>query len=632
MAAFKVIAALGFSLLVAVPRVARAWLLHEHTATGRTGLERMQPDSRARFEYAWQAALRSLPRLCANPSESGEKLYEVQGERSYCVGFGVLTGLSADHSCSPENLASTLGSELLLGVLQQGERIELKLREADVGGNQQSHLDAWHLHHIELQIADPEYLSRAEQSGAHFQLPRKSGEDLAAYLARVANGKESSNAIALYVNYHVAALQAAQAAVHGCNVSQGALDCSSDEARNRAFANAILIEAFAVHFLQDAFSAGHMMSPSGTRSERMGTHDYYCEHGVSAQPWSGTEYVAHGDSFLQAEDLRRVAAAVAASLDEFGAALNPSQQSQPSAGNLANPGLDACQAPTIPAGLGQAATQLSALTQLPRPILEPPGLPTFQKELGFYMVPLLGAALRLGAEDVGIAGKKNDGALFAHRFPLLVFGGLGLGVTAEGITDSSADGSFSAGLNLLLDARPAGSKTGLRLGGGFNFHVPYYLVPGDVIPLAVIALFDSNEYLKIVRRASAGGLLGLQRKSSIFWGWKLQFMLGREGFLAWMPPPDQSDDPATPRNEMTRPAFSLTGTPGYIKIGLPALSLTALHANSDKVGLDAVWQLGYDLTYYRSSETWWNGAEKGDVYHGLFLAFSYRARRYLLAF
>ncbi|HWA77109.1 MAG TPA: hypothetical protein VG937_32460 [Polyangiaceae bacterium] len=631
MTAFRFVAALGFSLLMGAPSVAHAWLLHEHTATGRTGLERMDAESRARFDYAWQAAVRSLPRLCTNASESGEKLYQVQGEHSYCVGFGVLTGLSADHSCSPDNLANTLGTEFLLGVLQQGEQIELKLREADVGGNQQSHLDAWHLHHIELQIADPKYLSRAEQNGAHFQLPRKPAEDLASYLERVASGRESSNGIALYVNYHVAALEAARAAVAGCKVNAGALDCPSDAARNRAFANAILIEAFAIHFLQDGFSAGHMMSPTGSRSERMGTHDYYCEHGVSAQPWSGKEYVAHGDSFLQSEDLRRVAGAVAASLDEFAAALNPNKQGQLTGSNFANAGLDACVAPTIPNGLGKAATQMAALTQLPRPILEPPGLPTFQKELGVYMVPLLGAALRLGAEDVGIAGKKNDGALFEHRFPLLVFGGIGMGVTAEGITDSSADGSFSAGLNLLLDARPAGSETGLRLGGGFNFHVPYYLIPGDVIPLAVVALFDSNEYLKIVRRASAGGLLDLQKKRSIFFGWKLQFMAGREGFMAWMPPPDQSDDPSTKMNEMKRPAFSLNGTPGYIKLALPALSLTALHANSDKVGLDAVWQLGYDLTYYPRSETFWNGAEKGAVYHGLFLAFSYRARRYLMA-
>src|SRR5689334_4240823 len=104
---FRTVAAFGFSMLLGVPSVAHAWLLHEHTATGRTGLERMHAEPRARFDYAWQAALRSLPRLCKNPSESGEKLYQVQGEHSYCVGFGVLTGLSADHSCSPGNLAST---------------------------------------------------------------------------------------------------------------------------------------------------------------------------------------------------------------------------------------------------------------------------------------------------------------------------------------------------------------------------------------------------------------------------------------------------------------------------------------------------------------------------------------------
>ena len=39
-------------------------------------------------------------------------------------------------------------------------------------------------------------------------------------------------------------------------------------------------EAFALHFLEDGFSAGHVAGIWGNAALRKGTHDYYDEHGL----------------------------------------------------------------------------------------------------------------------------------------------------------------------------------------------------------------------------------------------------------------------------------------------------------------------------------------------------------------
>jgi hypothetical protein len=597
---------------------ARAWLLHEHAATAGAALRSLNGADEQVLWEAWRAAARAAPRLCPTPALAAERLYFTKGD-SVCVGLPALTGLGADHSCDPEDLRQSLGKQFVLHVLEEAEKTELLLRQAE---GEARHIDVWHQHHLELQIVDPDYLGRAEVNGAHFQLPRRIREDLPDYAARVTRDGAGSNAIALYVNYHSAALQLAHVAAAGCTVGGPFLTCTAQAARDELFARAITAEAFALHFLQDAFSAGHVMSPNGTRAERMGTHDHYCKTGVAVRSWSGDEYVAHGDSFLDQEDTTSIAAALQRSLAELAQAFRTPVATLPIAARQQEE-LDACHQVSTLASVASAVTPsvLATLARTPMPVVDPPGLPQFQQELGLFIAPLIGVAGRVGINDKSWAD--------AHRPPFLAFGGVGVGATFEGITDSTTDGVIALGANFLLDGRPPNSPTGVRLGGGFNAHLPYWIVPGDVILLAPVAAFSLNQYLYFLRRAAAGGFFGLQRKYSLPFDWKVQFVLGREAMVAFMPPQDFVDDPRTPQSETTADVISFSGTPGYIKLSLPVFSLTGFHASAEKVGLDALWQLGYDFTHYTSDETIIGGAAKGSNFHGIFLAFSYRARRYV---
>ena len=63
-------------------------------------------------------------------------------------------------------------------------------------------------------------------------------------------------------------------------------------------------EAFAMHFLQDAFAAGHVSGTWGDRSQRQGTHDYYNQNGLEVFTWEGgsRSVVLMGDAYMRSED------------------------------------------------------------------------------------------------------------------------------------------------------------------------------------------------------------------------------------------------------------------------------------------------------------------------------------------
>ena len=62
----------------------------------------------------------------------------------------------------------------------------------------------------------------------------------------------------------------------------------------------LALEAFAEHFLEDMFAAGHVAGSWGNAAERKGTHDFYNQHGSRGpQPGAGEETVLFGDGFLK---------------------------------------------------------------------------------------------------------------------------------------------------------------------------------------------------------------------------------------------------------------------------------------------------------------------------------------------
>ena len=75
-------------------------------------------------------------------------------------------------------------------------------------------------------------------------------------------------------------------------------------------------EAFALHFLEDTFAAGHVAGTWGDVSQRKGTHDYYNEGGLEAFTWGGGSHsaVLMGDAHMRREDAERAAGVVRDSL------------------------------------------------------------------------------------------------------------------------------------------------------------------------------------------------------------------------------------------------------------------------------------------------------------------------------
>jgi len=601
----------GLWLILSVlftPRLAFGWLLHEHTATASRAIATEAVEDRALLDAAWRRAAEASHRLCPAPDTTGEKLYRAEGE--FCVGFPVLSGLSADHTCSPWETLSSLDQPFVRDVLFEAEGLEIRMRVAVAQGKKDEHVDLWHLHHLNLQVADPAYLSRAEQNAAHFQPPRRVGENLGAYLRRILQAR-SSNAIGLYVNYHLAALDLAAKAAAACPLTQGEFQCppATKVAAEATFARALAAEAFALHFLQDAFSAGHFQTVDGSGSERMGTHDHYCKEGLLAEPWAGGEYAAHGDAFLSTVDTEHIAAAIEASLAMLAKALRSG--APPAGTSHADPDLDACKSPTVPGGLDAALANpdlLAVLGAVPRPVTQPPGLPRFSQELGLFYAPFFGAGMRVGFEGVD----ADD--LESGRWPVFGHIGMGFGGTFEGITDGSTDGVVALGGALGVDVHPPGSQHGIGVVYAGAFHLPYYVIPGDLIPLALVGVVDAitggDTYFRMARAAASGGAFGLQRKYSLFWNMRLQFVLGREGYIAAI---KQHGDPD--KREY------------YLKFGIPVFTLTSFHASSGQIGLDQNWQLGYDLTYRKPRG--WVENDEGKFFHGIFLSYGLRARRYV---
>src|SRR4029450_644852 len=85
---------------------------------------------------------------------------------------------------------------------------------------------------------------------------------------------------------------------------------------------ALADEAFALHFLEDSFAAGHMAGTWGKTAVRKGTHDYYNERGVEMVTWNGRRFVAQGDAYMGPQDVERAASAIRDSLAQLIGALD----------------------------------------------------------------------------------------------------------------------------------------------------------------------------------------------------------------------------------------------------------------------------------------------------------------------
>jgi hypothetical protein len=544
---------IGLAVAVAaLPGAASAWIYPEHRNIAVAGVEKLPPADRAAFDALWSEARKALPgRLCPSSSEGD------QGTRPSCIDFAAVPAMSGDHSCSPREVAEqTIPGDWILKVARVAAETQAALDEAR---DRDQSLNAIATSNLALQAADPAYVSRAGANNAHFLLPRVNN-DGAAYAREAVKEGAPLNALGLYLQYHMAALELAQ---------RYATSPPPPAERPAAALRVLVTEGYALHWLEDIYAAGHVVGTWGSDAWRKGTHDYYNEFGYDGVTWGGEPIILFGDSFMRDADLRRASDAVKRSLEQLVSALRPGDDLGLLAIGFGRPaaqiyGFDSCKEEVQPsvtgaAGLARHFTPMVQAMPVPGRGEGDVHLPRFREELG----PFIGA-FASATGNVGWGGFGTDTAQFFGSLSA----GLRLGFGAESLTGSVGTGLafVDAGITMQsaqTDSCDAGTacsvlgssaffprvpaRTGLRLG----IRMPFYVLPFDMLLLGPILAVASPSALSSVGVAAAsGGLIPYERSFGIGIG-TLQFVAGREldavlyGYLSDVvvlapvgPPPD----------------------------------------------------------------------------------------------
>lgn len=498
---------LGMSLFT---QRASAWTHNEHTrmtqmaivdetATfsrnfpARLDTPPLDASARRALVALWEAARSAHPgraeRLCVALDQDGLS----QGDTPTCVSFASLPAFAADHTCSATGLGAGVITKdnwqrRVLVVAQRFDQEVRNIQEStDAGAEKEAEIaNERRDQDLALLAADNRYVSRAKDNRSHFQMPRGSEvASLGAYLRQTLEAGAQINGSALYVVYHQRALRFASAAVVAPNA--GAL----------AWA-AILNEVYALHFIEDAFSSGHIVGGSAQNEPdglRLGTHDYYSGHGYPMTTWSGRAYPGFGDGFATEADYVHAASAVRESLRQLARAAGAegpcggAQQARPglcpdeiellNAVHLSE--IDSC-APggIVPAGLARFADAPlvhAVLRHTPMPAPREPPPPMFVGENGVF--GLAGAAVSLGL-PLYLSGPTATSTRFLADTTMT----LGVGFATDGVTSSRRDSVLFGGF--IGAAQVRGSDS--RLGVGAKIRLPYILFPGDVLLWPAYAL------------------------------------------------------------------------------------------------------------------------------------------------
>ena len=537
-----------------------AWVYPEHRELSLLAVSQLEPDRRAVFDQLWQEARAGdEKRLCALGADSE------QGLAPSCIDWAALAAIAGDHSCSSQEMVETARtSKWILSVADVAAQLKSDLARIPVAATAETstaaadplsdvrrrlesesvraeRINVLRIADIRLQRADAEYATRAGSNNAHFLLARPSTSvSPQDYADLTLQAGSSINAVGVYASHHLSALQKAS------RLRNEQLAPAQRHALIRA---AMADEAFALHFLQDVYAAGHIASAWGNTSQRHGTHDYYNENGLEVFTWKGgsKSTVLMGDAHMRPEDAQVAASAVRQSLEQLldvaSGRTDVSVPSAPIAPGEPNT-LNVCRNDKIPehaAALNAEPEYRSLLAGVlyntPVPGLGPGlgAIPRFRSEIG----PFIGLD---GKVDV----RAVDGGFVTSQAAKGAVGGLDLSIRAgygiEGVMGDAGDGLVFASLGLRTDSPSSNRFNDLSRGatggnlsaaiparGGIalRFRMPFYLVPGDLLLMSPLYLFNEKAYTNLAVTAANGGLLRWQS------GWatpigRFQFVLGRE--------------------------------------------------------------------------------------------------------
>jgi hypothetical protein len=479
------------SCLLLFPGRSSAWIYTEHRDIMLLAVQKLDPERRTVLDRLWgEARAGHEKRLCDQAADSA------QARKPSCIDWAAWPAISGDHSCSPEKAAQTiLSSGWILKVADIAAALKQDLADAK---SRSQRVNALRDSDIRLQRVDDEYATRAGSNNVHFLRGRlTSDENGLAYVIRCGREGAELNALGAYAWYHLAAIEKA---------SRLSRERLSPEERS-AIAIALLAdEAFAVHFLEDTYAAGHVAGTWGNASLRKGTHDYYNEHGLEARRWAGRSIVLMGDAYMRPVDAEIAAETVRTSLEQV---LDAAEGRGPAAelpydraATMLPDTLNVCTSMTMPAltvhpSLHPLLVDVIEDTPVPGLGAGPGDLPRFRSELG----PFIGIS-------GGVSGRSVDGGFGTTQTTPGAIGSMEaavrLGMGLEGVLDEAGDGLVFLELGARLDSVSSMKITpdpGLAEAGGITaaipsrtaltarLRMPFWLIPGDLVMASPLLAF-----------------------------------------------------------------------------------------------------------------------------------------------
>lgn len=507
-----------------------AWIFPEHRDIALLAIENLDSEYRSQLDKLWAEARKGYEeRLTESVIDATQTTNPTQ------LDYASWPAISGDHSCSPEILLNTVVStEWILEVANVAAELKIDLANAK---DRSARVNAIRDSDIKFQRVDPEYATRAGSNNVHFLMARPDANaDANFYLtACLMNGAEL-NAIGAYSWFHDSALMKA-ARYAGGNLTP--------EEQSALILSALADEAFALHFLEDVFAAGHTAGTWGNASQRKGTHDYYNEHGLEVVTWDGKRMIIMGDAYMRKKDAEVAASVVQLSIEQFLDVANGKikldykidplvQENLPDSFNVCKNNYN------ISREYDQNVIPLLADVLIQTPV---PGLagglgelPRFKAELGLF----LGVAtdLRTNGLDGGF-GEDQTTAGAVGGLDLNVRFGLGI----EGVINEAGDGLVFLQLGWRQDspssmsfgnvpAPIAAGQISSAIPGrdAFNLglRMPFYLLPFDLLITApILAWAAPDVFASMAVTAGNGGLIPWQAGIATSFG-RFQFILGRE--------------------------------------------------------------------------------------------------------
>ncbi|HEY2977679.1 MAG TPA: hypothetical protein VGJ35_06895, partial [Burkholderiaceae bacterium] len=536
------------AVLATAAAASQAWVYPEHRDLALLAVQGLDPERKAEFDRLWrEARIGNEARLCDAAADAG------QGVAPSCIDWAAMTAISGDHSCSSKAMFDTASeSAWILQVADVAAQLKVDLARIPVTAPVQAtgstalnpldlladaqrrmadeqlrseRINALRTADLRLQRADPEYATRAGSNNAHFLAPRpRTDMSLVEYAELTLRTSADISAIGVYAYFHLSALQKAS------RLASETLDPAQRQALARA---ALADEAFALHFLEDVFAAGHIAGTWGTAPQRQGTHDYYNQNGLEVFTWKGgaKSVVLMGDAHMRPDDAKFAAQTVRESLAQVidvasrrgdGAAFPHT----PAASASPDP-FDVCRNNTVPPReLGLTAQPAhrpffaATLAETPVPSLGPGlgSMPRFRSEVGLFMG--LAGSIDIRHLDGGFVSGQTTGG---HQ------GGLDLSFRAgfglDGVMNDAGDGLVYASIGLRTDTPSsnkivepsAGVFTGnlsaaipARAGISTRFRMPFYLVPGDLLLMSPMFFINRDAYTNMAVTAGNGGLIPWQ--------------------------------------------------------------------------------------------------------------------------